>query len=115
MKSGRTLLESRAENKGLRRTFRSRTDELSGHVALRHPQSNENGRYERGEALTENKALSAYFQGRNCRVPRTPCPVRLQFSRGCFAAGGAGRLVRGAEHAGHGAPRPRRRLRRSTL
>ena len=40
------------------------TDQLSGHVALRHPQSNENGRYERGEALTENKALSAYFQGR---------------------------------------------------
>src|SRR5207245_2680266 len=41
--------------------------ELSGHVALRHPQSNENGRYERGEALTENKALSAYFQGRTVR------------------------------------------------
>src|SRR2546426_12468444 len=39
--------------------------QLSGHVALRHPQSNENGRYQRGEALTENKALSAYFQGRN--------------------------------------------------
>src|SRR5437867_9133628 len=32
-------------------------------------------------------------------VPRTPCPVRLQLSRGRFAAGGAGRLVRGAEHA----------------
>src|SRR2546426_12427418 len=41
--------------------------QLSGHVALRHPQSNENGRYERGEALTENKALSAYFQGRTVR------------------------------------------------
>src|SRR5437016_284075 len=40
---------------------------LSGHIALRHPQSNENGRYERGEALTENKALSAYFQGRTVR------------------------------------------------
>src|SRR5205809_6674836 len=44
------------------------TDKLSGHVALRHPQSNENGRYERGEALTENKALSAYFQGRSNRA-----------------------------------------------
>src|SRR5206468_413757 len=48
-------------------------------------------------------------------VPRTPCPVRLQLSRGRFAAGGAGRLVRGAEHAGDGAPRPRRRLRRPAL
>src|SRR5438046_7501819 len=49
--------------------------ELSGHVALRHPQSNENGRYERGEALTENKALSAYFQGRTNREPLLLTPV----------------------------------------
>src|SRR3989454_11358131 len=49
--------------------------QLSGHVALRHPQSNENGRYERGEALTENKALSAYFQGRTNREPLLLTPV----------------------------------------
>src|SRR3989442_6258497 len=70
MKIGATNVEKRSlKTKHLAPIFRA---EMSGHVALRHPQSNENGRYERGEALTENKALSAYFQGRDTqmRCPR---------------------------------------------
>src|SRR3989454_10815705 len=73
MKMGATNVEKRSlKTKHLAPIFRA---ELSGHVALRHPQSNENGRYERGEALTENKALSAYFQGRTNREPLLLTPV----------------------------------------
>src|SRR5438445_2575441 len=90
MKMGATNVEKRSlKTKHLAPIFRA---ELSGHVALRHPQSNENGRYERGEALTENKALSAYFQG------RTGITDQLLFYR--FAGGnstlGAWRAASGA-------------------
>src|SRR2546426_6063703 len=71
--------------------------QLSGPVALRHPQSNENGRYERGEALTENKALSAYFQGRTddfFLVTRHLSPVTVLRAAVTLAASPARRLPR---------------------